>query len=99
MNTVRQLIAYKLDHLETISSPVLQEVLDFINNLELRLKTEQKINPIPDLAQETLETEDTSSFLLGIATSFADDLSDKDLEYLPTDGVAEHDVYLYSNQR
>lgn len=96
MNTVRQLIAHKLENLETISPPVLQEVLDFINNLELRLETDPKLNPTPKLPQETSEAEDTSSFLLGIADSFADDLTDEDLNYLPTDGAAQHDLYLYN---
>ena len=99
MNTVRQLITHKLEHLETIAAPVLQEVLDFVNNLELRLETDKKLNLSPNLAQETLKTEDTSSFLLGIAESFADDLSDEDLTYLPTDGAAQHDLYLYNTQR
>ena len=35
--------------------------------------------------------EDTSSFLLEIASSFADALSSKDLECLPTDGAENHD--------
>ena len=99
MNTVRQLIASKLEHLETTSAPVLQEVLYFINNLELRLETDKQLNPTPNLAQEISETEDTSSFLLAIAESFTDNLTDEDLEYLPTDGAAQHDLYLYNRQR
>jgi hypothetical protein len=98
MNTVRQLIAHKLEHLEAVSAPILQEVLDFVNNLELRLEAEQ-LNLSTDLTSETSDTEDTSSFLLGIAESFADDLSDEDLQYLPADGAAQHDLYLYSTQR
>ncbi len=99
MNTVRQLITHKLEHLEAISAPVLQEVLDFINNLELRLETDKQLNPTPNLAQEILQTEDTSSFLLGIAESFADDLTEEDLNYLPTDGAVQHDLYLYNVPR
>jgi hypothetical protein len=99
MNTVRQLIARKLEYLETTSAPVLQEILNFINNLELRLETDQKLNLSSSSTSKNSETEDTSSFLLGIAESFADDLTDEDLEYLPTDGAAQHDLYLYNGQR
>jgi hypothetical protein len=99
MNTVRQLIAHKLEHLETISAPALQEVLNFVNNLELRLETDQKLNVSANSTSENSETEDTSSFLLEIAESFADNLTNEDLEYLPTDGATQHDLYLYNMQR
>lgn len=61
MNTLRQLITHKLEHLETISAPVLQEVLDFVNNLELRLETDQKMNLSSNSTSKNSETEDTSS--------------------------------------
>jgi hypothetical protein len=42
--------------------------------------------------------ENTSQFLLEIANSFAEGLTDEDLATLPTDGAEHHDHYLYKNQ-
>ncbi|CAN1209260.1 hypothetical protein TUMEXPCC7403_03490 [Tumidithrix helvetica PCC 7403] len=101
MNAVKELILGKLEHLEALSEPVLQEVLDFVSYLEWRLDPNHRPVLGSKLVEENLareSEEDTSSFLLGIATSFATGLSDKDLECLPTDGAEHHDRYLYNSQ-
>ncbi len=95
MNAVKELILDKLEHLESLSEPVLLEVLDFVSFLEWRLNTNQK----PSLTSSSLpEIEDTGSFLLEIASSFSNGLSSEDLECLPTDGAENHDRYLYNAQ-
>lgn len=96
MSAVKELILGKLDQLETLSEPILQEVLDFVSFLEWRLDTNQQ--SILSSKKDMEAKDDTSSFLLGIASSFADGLSSKDLERLPTDGAENHDHYLYNNQ-
>ena len=49
--------------------------------------------------ENTLEIkENTSQFLLEIANSFAEGLTDEDLATLPADGAEHHDQYLYKNQ-
>jgi len=98
MSAVKELILGKLEQLEILSEPILQEVLDFVSFLEWRLDTNQQSilnsNLIPKKDVEVQE--DTSSFLLGIASSFADGLSNENLECLPTDGAENHDHYLYN---
>ena len=95
MNAVKETILDKLEHLEALSEPVLLEVLDFVSFLEWRLNTDQRLS----LTSSSLpEIEDTGSFLLGIASSFASGLSNEDLESLPTDGAENHDRYLYNTQ-
>lgn len=95
MNAVKEIILDKLEHLEALSEPVLLEVLDFVSFLEWRLNTDQRLS----LTSPSLpEIEDTGSFLLGIASSFASSLSNEDLESLPTDGAENHDRYLYNTQ-
>ncbi|WP_055077453.1 hypothetical protein [Pseudanabaena sp. 'Roaring Creek'] len=100
MSVVKELILDKLEQLEILSKPALKEVLDFVSFLEWRLETNQQSilssNPLPK--EDVEATENTSSFLLEIASSFADGLSDEDLERLPTDGAENHDRYLYNNQ-
>jgi len=96
MSAVKELILGKLDQLEILSEPILQEVLDFVSFLEWRLDTNQQ--SILSSKKDMEAQEDTSSFLLGIASSFADGLSSEDLERLPTDGAENHDRYLYNNQ-
>jgi|GEM_PF-1630755 len=99
MNTVKELILGKLEHLEALSEPVLQEVLDFISFLEWRLGKSQQLVLNSNLAEDTVKgIDDTSSFLLEIATSFANGLSDEDLDRLPIDGAENHDRYLYNTQ-
>jgi hypothetical protein len=97
MNAVKELILGKLEHLEILSEPILQEVLDYVSFLEWRLGA---ANRQLIVAQGALKTENnTSSFLLEIATSFADGLSQEDLNCLPTDGAENHDRYLYQNKQ
>lgn len=96
MSAVKELILGKLDQLETLSEPILQEVLDFVSFLEWRLDTNQQ--SILSSKKDMEAKDDTSSFLLGVASSFADGLSSEDLEWLPTDGAENHDHYLYNNQ-
>ena len=96
MSAVKELILGKLDQLEILSEPILQEVLDFVSFLEWRLDTNQQ--SILCSKKDMEAKDDTSSFLLGIASSFADSLSSEDLERLPTDGAENHDHYLYNNQ-
>jgi hypothetical protein len=96
MSAVKELILGKLDQLEILSEPILQEVLDFVSFLEWRLDTNQQ--SILSSKKDMEAKDDTSSFLLGIASSFADSLSSEDLERLPTDGAENHDHYLYNNQ-
>ncbi len=98
MNAVKELILDKIEYLETLSEPVLQEVLDFVSFLEWRLHTtNQHLTASSDSVDINLE-KDTSSFLLGVAASFSNGLSNEDLERLPTDGAENHDRYLYNNQ-
>jgi hypothetical protein len=88
MNAVKELILGKLEHLEILSEPVLQEVLDYVSFLEWRLGAANKqLIVTSSSAQDALKTEsDTSSFLLAIANG----LSDENLNYLPTDGAENH---------
>ncbi|WP_027254356.1 hypothetical protein [Planktothrix agardhii] len=98
MNTIKELILDKLEHLETLSEPVLQEVLDFVSFLEWRLNTNQQPLPSSNLTENPLDpAEDTGAFLLEIASSFVSNLSDEDLDILPRDGAEHHDRYLYKN--
>ena len=98
MNAIKELILDKLEHLETLSEPVLQEVLDFVSFLEWRLNTNQQPLPSSNLTENPLDpAEDTSAFLLEIASSFVSNLSDEDLDVLPRDGAEHHDRYLYKN--
>ena len=91
MNAVKEIILDKLEHLEVLSEPVLLEVPDFVSFLEWKLNTNQRLSltnsGLPKIALE----EDASSFLLGIASSFASGLSDEELECLPTDGAENHE--------
>jgi hypothetical protein len=99
MTVVKELILSKLNRLETLSEPVLQEVLDFVSFLEWRLDPSRRLNLSSNADEEVLETEDnTASFLLGIASSFASELVDEDLKHLPTDGAEHHDRYLYQTK-
>ncbi|PZV13411.1 MAG: hypothetical protein DCF20_15380 [Pseudanabaena sp.] len=95
MNAVKEIILGKLEHLEALSEPVLLEVLDFVSFLEWRLNTDKRLSLTSSILPEI---EDTGSFLLGIASSFASGLSNEDLECLPTDGAENHDRYLYNTQ-
>ncbi len=97
MNAIKELILGKIEHLETLSEPILQEVLDFVSFLEWRLQANNQLTESSSSVDITLE-KDTSSFLLGIASSFVNGLSHEDLERLPTDGAENHDRYLYSTQ-
>ena len=97
MKGVKELILDKLEHLESLSEPVLQEVLDFVRFLEWRLDTDRRVAPSSNSTDESLGEEDTSSFLLGVAASFASGLSEEDLASLPIDGAEHHDRYLYNN--
>lgn len=98
MNAIKELILDKLEHLETLSEPVLQEVLDFVSFLEWRLNTNQRPLPSSNLTENPLDpAEDTGAFLLEIASSFVSNLSDEDLDILPRDGAEHHDRYLYKN--
>lgn len=98
MNAIKELILDKLEHLETLSEPVLQEVLDFVSFLEWRLNTNQRPLSSSNLTEYPLDpAEDTSAFLLEIASSFVSNLSDEDLDVLPKDGAEHHDRYLYKN--
>ncbi|MBE9143874.1 hypothetical protein [Planktothrix mougeotii] len=91
MNAIKELILDKLEHLETLSEPVLQEVLDFVSFLEWRLNTNQRPLPSSNLTENPLDTsEDTGAFLLEIASSFVNGLSDEDLDVLPRDGAEHH---------
>ncbi len=101
MNAVKELILGKLEHLEILSEPVLQEVLDYVSFLEWRLgAANRQLIVTSSSAQGALKTEsNTSSFLLDIATSFASGLSKEDLNCLPTDGAENHDRYLYQNKQ
>jgi hypothetical protein len=97
MNAVKELILGKLEHLEILSEPVLQEVLDYVSFLEWRLSA---ANRQLVAAQDALKTENnTSSFLLEIASSFDKPLSKEGLNCLPTDGAENHDRYLYQNEQ
>jgi hypothetical protein len=98
MSAVKELILGKLDQLEILSEPILQEVLDFVSFLEWRLNTNQRLFLTSSSLPETVLKEDTGSFLLGIASSFTSGLSNEDLECLPTDGAENHDRYLYNAQ-
>jgi hypothetical protein len=71
------------------------EVLDFVSFLEWRLNKNQRLSMT---SSSLSEIEDIGSFLLGIASSFGSDLSNEDLECLPTDGAENHDRYLYNTQ-
>ncbi len=98
MSAVKEIILGNLEHLEALSEHVLLEVLDFVSFLEWRLYTNQSLSLLnSNLSRIALE-EDTGSFLLGIASSFASDLSNEDLESLPTDGAENYDRYLYNTQ-
>jgi len=100
MTAIKERIIDKLKHLETISEPVLQEVLEFVSYLEWRLATNRQQNFSDTTVTEDLlaveEQEDTGVFLLGLATSFSSGLSNKDLASLPLDGAEHHDRYLYN---
>lgn len=96
MTVVKELILGKLDRLETLSEPVLQEVLDFVSFLEWRLDPSRSLTLSSHLDEEVLDN--TGSFLLGLASSFASELADEDLKYLPTDGAEHHDRYLYQTK-
>ena len=98
MNAVKEIILDKLEHLEALSEPVLLEVLDFVSFLEWRLNTNQRMSLTSSSLPEIALEENTSSFLLGIASSFASNLSNEDLGALPTDGAENHDHYLYNTQ-
>ena len=98
MSAVKEIILGKLEHLEALSEPVLLEVLDFVSFLEWRLNTNQSLSLTSSSLPEIALEEDTGSFLLGIASSFARDLSNEELESLPTDGAENHDRYLYNTQ-
>ncbi|VXD15809.1 conserved hypothetical protein [Planktothrix serta PCC 8927] len=99
MNAIKELILDKLEHLETLSEPVLQEVLDFVSFLEWRLNTNQRPLPSSNLTENPSDSaEDTSAFLLEIASSFVNNLSDEDLDVLPRDGAEHHDRHKYSSQ-
>lgn len=98
MNAVKEIILGKLEHLEALSEPVLLEVLDFVSFLEWKLNKTHRLSLTKSSLPEGALEEDTGSFLLGIASSFASGLSNEDLECLPTDGAENHDRYLYNTQ-
>ena len=100
MNAVKERIIDKLEHLETLSELVLQEVLDFVDYLEWKLATKEQNNHREgSIAKEYSEMQqegDTDAFLLDLSKNFTNDLPREILENLPSDGAENHDRYLYN---
>ncbi len=79
---------------QTLESTLSEAVKLYLENQpteQASIHTDSIKNPIE-------KVEDTSQFLLEIANSFVEGLTNEDLATLPTDGAENHDRYLYKNQ-
>lgn len=92
MSTVTEQILTKLNHIESISEAALTLVLDFVSDLESKVQ-----NSKVEISETAQRPDNTATFLLGLAESFADGLTEEELAALPEDGAKNHDEYLYKS--
>lgn len=76
---------------QTLESTLSEAIQLYLENQP----TEQTSLSANSIKNSIEKVEDTSQFLLEIANSFTEGLTDKDLEALPTDGAENHDRHLY----